>query len=114
MFQFDAIEHDRESLRCRCVIPTDLPCFNGHFPDLPIMPAAAQLDMLSALLQRHGDWGGDISGGSRLKFSGRIQPGDQLSIELQRLAPGKLRFSVATATGTAASGTLQLTGCNHD
>ena len=113
VYSFDAIEQpDRgDALRCRCTIAAALPCFDGHFPGLPLMPAAAQLAMLQALLLRHSNWQQTIIGGSRLKFSAPIRPGDRLDIELQRKPSGDIEFSITTADSPASRGSLKLGGC---
>ena len=85
----------------------DLPMFAGHFPGLPIMPAVAQIALLQALISQHSDWGQQISGGSKLKFSSRIQPGDPLTLTLDR-RDGSVRFSIARQSGPASKGVLTL------
>ncbi|MCP4409476.1 MAG: hypothetical protein GY807_17340 [Gammaproteobacteria bacterium] len=110
VFSFDNISHSRNSdaLSCSCVVAADMPFFNGHFPDLPIMPAVAQIEMIQALLQRQPGWNAIISGGTRLKFSDRIRPGDILTIRLHRTSVGEINFTVENGAGIASKGILQL------
>ena len=116
VFSFDDVSHSRDgdALSCRCVVAADMPCFNGHFPDRPIMPAAVQLEMIQSLLQQHTHWHAVIAGGSALKFSGRIQPGATLAIRLQRTPSGTLGFSVTHNDTVVSKGTLQLAGGSRD
>lgn len=116
VYSFDAIEQrdGGEALRCRCAIAVGLPCFDGHFPGLPLMPAVAQLAMLQALLLRHSNWKRPIIGGSRLKFSAPIRPGDLIGIELQRKPSGTIEFSLTTADGPSSKGILKLAEPRHD
>lgn len=111
-FYFDQLSQSRdgEALSCRCAVTADMPFFAGHFPGRPIMPAAAQIEMLQALLTQHADWNAIIAGGTALKFSGRIQPGDTLRIQLQRTPCGAIRFSVASNNAVVSKGMLQLAG----
>ena len=116
VYRFDAIQRrdDGDTLRCRCRITAELACFDGHFPDLPILPAVAQLDMLQALLLRHTPWRRPIIGGGRLTFSGRIQPGDQLDIELRHQPSGNIEFSISNSSGPASRRWLELARNHHD
>lgn len=116
VFSFDDVSHSRDgdALSCRCVVAANMPCFDGHFPDMPIMPAAAQLEMIQSLLQQHTNWNAIIAGGSALKFSGRILPGTILAIRLQRTPSGTLGFSVVHNDTVVTKGTLQLAGGGRD
>ena len=109
VFSFDNIQcpGDGDALSCNCVIAADIPFFKGHFPGLPIMPAAAQIEMIQALLQQHADWNTAIAGGSGLKFSGRIQPGDNITIRLQRRPSGDISFSLENKDTVVSKGILQ-------
>jgi 3-hydroxyacyl-[acyl-carrier-protein] dehydratase len=115
VFSFDSINRSRDgdTLSCRCVLAADMPCFDGHFPGMPVMPAAAQIGMIQALLQQQADWNAVITGGSGLKFSGRIQPGATLTLRLQRSPCGDIRFSVEHRTTVVSKGVL-LTGGTLD
>jgi 3-hydroxymyristoyl/3-hydroxydecanoyl-(acyl carrier protein) dehydratase len=110
VYSFNNLQHseDGDVLSCICRVPADLPAFKGHFPGMPIMPAAAQIEMLDALLQQQTDWHAHISSGRGLKFSGRIQPGDTLAIRLQRTAAGAIDFRVENNHGVVSRGMLQL------
>jgi 3-hydroxymyristoyl/3-hydroxydecanoyl-(acyl carrier protein) dehydratase len=72
------------------------------------MPAVAQIEMIQALLQQHADWNTVIAGGSGLKFSGRIQPGDNITIRLQRRPSGDIGFSVEKKNTVVSKGILQV------
>ena len=116
VFSFDNIRRSRDSdvLSCHCVVKADMPFFNGHFPGLPLMPAAAQIEMIRELLERHADWNTPIKGGSGLKFSGRIEPNDTLSIRLQRQSSGDISFSIENKNTVVSKGTLQTAGDTLD
>jgi len=92
------------------LVAVDMPFFNGHFPGLPIMPAAAQIEMIQALLQQHTGWNTVIAGGTGLKFTGRIQPSDSLTIRLQRRSSGDISFIVENKKAVVSKGILQLAG----
>ena len=115
VFSFDPVSQseDGETLTGRCLVAADLPFFNGHFPGLPLMPAVAQIEMIHALLEEHADWKSVICGGSRLKFTGRIQPDDKLTIRLQRSTSGDISFSIENKDTVVSKGILQLAGGPH-
>ena len=112
VFNFDNISRSRDgdALYCSCVVAADMPFFSGHFPGMPIMPAVAQIEMIRALLQLQADWSTVIAGGSGIKFTGRIQPGDTLTIRLQRTPSGEISFIVKNNATVASKGILQLAG----
>jgi 3-hydroxymyristoyl/3-hydroxydecanoyl-(acyl carrier protein) dehydratase len=115
VFNFDNIRHSRDGniLTCNCQVGADMPFFNGHFPALPIMPAAVQIEMLNSLLQQT-NWNVIITGGRGLKFTGRVAPGDALAIRLQRESSGDASFSVANNVTVVSRGFLQLAGNTLD
>ena len=77
------------------------------------MPAVAQIEMIRALLEKHTGWNVTIAGGSGLKFSGRIQPDDKLSIRLQRRPSGDISFNIENSDTLVSKGILQLAGDTH-
>ena len=112
VFRFDDISRseDGDALSGSCLVAAEMPFFNGHFPDFPIMPAAAQIEMIHSLLQQHTDWNAIIAGGRGLKFSGRIRPGDNLTVRVRHTASGRISFSVENRTSVVSKGVLQLAG----
>jgi 3-hydroxymyristoyl/3-hydroxydecanoyl-(acyl carrier protein) dehydratase len=116
VFSFDPVNHsgDGDVLVYHCVVTADMPFFNGHFPGMPIMPAVAQIEMIRALLEKHADWNTTIAGGSSLKFSGRIQPNDRLTIRLQRRPFGDISFSVENKDAVVSKGILKMAGGTLD
>ena len=77
------------------------------------MPAVAQIEMIRALLENHSGWNVTIAGGSGLKFSGRIQPDDKLTIRLQRRPSGDISFNIENSVTLVSKGILQLAGDTH-
>ena len=128
-FQFSQVSQsaDGNTLTGNWRPDADLPMFAGHFPGLPIMPAVAQIAMLQALIRQHSPWSTTtIIGGTKLKFSARIQPGDTLTLRLQRSGASfdtssgtgsdigsdtdTVRFSITNQAGPASQGLLTLSG----
>ena len=115
VFSFNNISHSRDGnvFSCNCLVGADMPFFNGHFPDLPIMPAVAQIEMINSLLQQT-NWNAIIAGGRGLKFTGHIQPGDTLAIRLLRKSSADISFTVENNATVVSKGILQLAGTPLD
>lgn len=112
VFSFDAVSQSGggDALVCHCTVAADMPFFKGHFPGMPLMPAVAQIEMIRALIEKHAEWNTTITGGSGLKFSGRIQPNDRLIIRLQRRPSGDISFNIESRNAVVSKGTLQTGG----
>ena len=97
--------------RFELCVSGDLPCFDGHFPGDPVMPAAAQLDLLVLpRVSRVFPGLGRLRGVRALRFRRPVRPGEPLILRLRR-APGQeheVRFQLDDADGRCAAGTLLL------
>ena len=81
------------------------PCFQGHFPGLPVFPGVLQLEAMAqtagVLLNKVLGAEGKIAfylGVDGAKFRRMVVPGDQLRIEIKFL---KLRMGMAKVEGRA-------------
>ena len=79
------------------------PCFQGHFPGLPIFPGVLQLEAMAQtsgiLLNKLINAQGKVAyylGVDQAKFRRIIKPGDQLRMEIKLL---KLRMGMARMSG---------------
>lgn len=102
---------DAPSLRvtARVRVPETFARFAGHFPTYPILPGVSQLHdlVLPAIRDSFADLVGTrLETLTRLKFLGRIQPGDDVELELVH-ATGTLQvaFTLRVEAKTAAAGT---------
>lgn len=92
----------------RLRVPETYLYFDGHFPGYPILPGAAQLlEIVAAGLERQGEQR-KIARFSKLKFLGRILPGDELELQLNQAAGGAYDFSIRTPRELASSGRAHL------
>ena len=73
------------------------------------MPAAAQLQMIDALIRLDGQYGARISGGNTLKFVQQIHPGDVIDLLLRHKRKTMIEFSIQKQDASLATkGTLNL------
>lgn len=87
-------------------VPIDLRYLEGHFPGNPIVPGVAQLLLVERAIRRAFPELGAPKGLARLKFEARIDPGDDVVVELDR-ADDKVRFSIVRGETTCSRGTLR-------
>lgn len=79
------------------------PCFQGHFPGLPIFPGVLQLEAMAqtagVLLNRLAKSEGQVAyylGVDKAKFRRMVVPGDQMRMEITLL---KFRLGMAKVSG---------------
>ena len=104
------------SVKAALDVSPDLPLFEGHFPDYPVLPgviimeALAQAASFSILVAREAEGAlGFFAGIDNAKFRNQVRPGDTLTLEAtivkssRRLCVAEVKASVgdtvcATAT----------------
>ena len=104
------------SVKAELDVSPDLPLFEGHFPDYPVLPgviimeALAQAASFSILVAREAEGAlGFFAGIDNAKFRNQVRPGDTLTLEAtivkssRRLCVAEVKASVgdtvcATAT----------------
>lgn len=87
--------------------PSDSLCFNGHFPNFPILPGVIQLDTTRQLLERYFSLPSFYGTVSRLKFTKPIRPLEEVQISIKRIAPLLIEFTFETNGERASSGRLE-------
>ena len=94
-----------EQAVCEFDVPEDMPLFQGHFPQEPILPGVIVLEMMAqsgavALLSRD-DMKGKIAylaGIESARFKRPVRPGDTIRAEV---ALGPVRRGIGRGQGTA-------------
>jgi acyl-CoA synthetase (AMP-forming)/AMP-acid ligase II len=82
-----------------------LHAFDGHFPQLAVLPGVAQVDWALRLAQRYFPIDGRFSGIRQLKFQRILQPDDDISLTLRFLPAGKeVSFVYASKQGECSQG----------
>jgi 3-hydroxymyristoyl/3-hydroxydecanoyl-(acyl carrier protein) dehydratase len=85
-------------------VPTDHPCFAGHFPDAPLLPGALLLDEILRRLPPSPGIGELPLQISAVKFLRPVPPGARLLLRFERLADGGVRFSARAADALVVDG----------
>jgi 3-hydroxymyristoyl/3-hydroxydecanoyl-(acyl carrier protein) dehydratase len=86
-------------------IPKELAHFEGHFPDLPILPGVVQIDWAIALAREHCGTEGEFAALEGIKFQAVVRPEATLRLALRWDAvTSKLSFDYSQAGKTSASG----------
>jgi 3-hydroxymyristoyl/3-hydroxydecanoyl-(acyl carrier protein) dehydratase len=67
-------------MAARVTTDGDSPWFFGHFPDDPILPGIAQLQMVADLIAASREDKQGLTGLSRIKFRKIVRPGELLDI----------------------------------
>jgi 3-hydroxymyristoyl/3-hydroxydecanoyl-(acyl carrier protein) dehydratase len=103
---------DRVEHRARVHIPADYGYFDGHFPSYPILPGAAQLsELVLPCVRRARPDLARLVQMSRLKFTGRIKPGETIDVVLSaRAQAAVVDFSLKRDGMVCSAGSLSFAG----
>jgi len=79
--------------------------FDGHFPQVPILPGITQIDWALRLAQRYFPIKGHFSGMKQVRFQRILSPDDEVTLSL-RFFPEKneVRFAYASKRGVHSQG----------
>ena len=78
------IEKNDNSVTIEFSVPDTIPYFDGHFPEFPILPAIAQIELVIRFASHFFGIGIDISEIQRIKFSNLIRPFTPLALKLEK------------------------------
>jgi 3-hydroxymyristoyl/3-hydroxydecanoyl-(acyl carrier protein) dehydratase len=91
-------------------VPKELVHFEGHFPDLPILPGVVQIDWAIALAREHCGMEGEFAALEGIKFQAVVRPEATLRLALRwDTVTFKLSFDYIQAGTTCASGKVSFT-----
>ncbi len=112
-YAFNRLTVHENGRRCTGLwtVPRDLPYFDGHFPDLPVVPAAMIMEVsLAFLREATGDPALAVTRARHCKFKGAVTPEATLRIEAgvdaERL--WRIIWSAAGPDGAPSDAIVQL------
>jgi acyl-CoA synthetase (AMP-forming)/AMP-acid ligase II/3-hydroxymyristoyl/3-hydroxydecanoyl-(acyl carrier protein) dehydratase len=107
------IEKTDNSLVVSFTVPSESPYFDGHFPEFKLLPAAAQIAIITNMLSGHFEGRFLVREIKRVKFQDMIRPGSSLVLNFSfKKETGALNFSITGQGGKPAysSGTFSFQG----
>jgi 3-hydroxymyristoyl/3-hydroxydecanoyl-(acyl carrier protein) dehydratase len=87
----------------------DLPVFDGHFPETPILPAVAQIDWALRLAREHFQVPDGFKAAHSLKFLRIVQPPVKLSLVLEPAGEHGVSFKYMHRGSACSSGRIEFT-----
>jgi len=97
----------REECEMTATLPLSdcMQAFDGHFPQVAILPGVIQIDWALRLAQRHFPIEGHFSGLKQIRFQRILRPEDEVTLSL-RFFPEKneVRFAYASKQGVHSQG----------
>lgn len=83
-----------DTLRLTLAISEDLDCFEGHFPGQPVLPGVVQLHWAAGFAREQFGLQASPNDIQRLKFKSVGIPPLEVELELTRVGPHDVRFSI--------------------
>ncbi len=97
------------TLSAQVTVSDGSPWFTGHFPDNPILPGIAQLNMIAEVIALARQENLCIKALRRVKFKKIVQPGERLEIHVSTKAKtNQYTFRITSEMQDVCSGTISL------
>jgi hypothetical protein len=97
--------HSEREVTLQVFIPPDLLCFDGHFPEAPILPGVIQVEWVVAFARRFFELPQHFQRLELLKFQRVIGPGMTVTLVIEYLAARQtITFQYTSDTGRHSSG----------
>lgn len=106
-YQAQLLDRDSSALRFSLAIPTDSPYLHGHFPDQPILPGVAQVQICTELLAQELKIPVKLREVLNVRFRKPVTPDLACEMEL-RLDGYELAFTLRSEQGNMSEGNLLL------
>ncbi len=81
--------------------------FDGHFPEMPVLPGIAQLAMVQEIISGAMGKTVAVSGIRRIRFKRKIGPGERFTVAVSPMTkPNAFSFRILAEAEVACTGTL--------
>ena len=109
-YQIDLLNSDQaEGISARVRVPDASPWFSGHFPEFPVLPGIAQLDMVRQALSRATRKEVRVRGLRRIRFKQMVRPGQALDLAICPLdRTGFFSFRITSENDPVCTGTMEI------
>ncbi len=77
------ISQEENAVVLELTIPEKCDFFDGHFPEIKLVPAVAQIDMATFFAQKYFGTSRNIESAKRLKFSSPVRPDSNVHFTLK-------------------------------
>ncbi|MDQ2076973.1 hypothetical protein [Marinimicrobium sp. ABcell2] len=102
---YEILEQTDEHLVVTLKLEPDMPCFAGHFDNLPVLAGVVQVGWALDLAQKHFNKTLQFRGFRSVKFQQLVRPPVQLTLTLDWLADRQLlKFSYHNQRGRCSTG----------
>ena len=98
-----------DTLRASMRVPLDLDVFRGHFPAIPIVPGAMQIDWVMSQLKTHLKPAARFVSLHGAKFQRLVRPAMSLTLAI-RVRGNLVRFEYACADSAVSVGRIEIGG----
>jgi 3-hydroxymyristoyl/3-hydroxydecanoyl-(acyl carrier protein) dehydratase len=104
-----SVDSDR-AVTAEVQVPADCVWFDGHFPNMPILPGVAQLTLVMDLLKRAMQRSIVIRSASRVRFKQMIRPDDTITVSLSPTQKDAATYGFRLSNGSelVCSGTITI------
>lgn len=106
---FSDINRSANRIQARLKLDASMPCFDGHFPESPILPGIAHIHLVCNLIETHLGCPIAITSLGRVKFTSPCSPGMDLIIGVDFSSDHEASFWVNSGLKPASRGTLRFT-----
>lgn len=98
------------SIYARAVVPADSPWFSGHFPENPILPAIAQLAIVSDMIRQATGREQNPGAVNRVKYRRIIRPDETILVAATPVdcKPGVFSFQMSVDDQMACKGRITM------
>lgn len=101
-------------ITAKAAVPGDSPWFAGHFPDAPVLPAVAQLNLLVQMLAQATGRPLCLRQASRFKFRQQVLPGAELELSARPDGADRYICHITENGQEVSGGTLVLADKQQD
>lgn len=106
----EVLEQTEERLVVAMELQPDMPCFEGHFDDLPVLAGVIQIGWVVNLAQRHFGKTFLHRALHSVKFQQLLRPPVQLTLTVEWLPERELlKFSYSNKRGRCSAGAISVT-----